>query len=157
MHKAPIGATFIAASKKCNRKPLSDTIYKVFITILNTVGSFHNKGFLHWGCKKFWVVLSSILIAIKLNKINVKKKIKSIATFDFSTVYKTILHKLLQKVLSKIINFVLKSKVIKRNRFPKTSIYWTYKVEDTSLSKLLSGLGSSCQIFLLINIYVSLL
>ena len=51
------------------------------------------------------------------------KKAKSISTFDFSTLYTTILHKLLLKVLSEIINFVFKPKVIKRIGFSKTVMY----------------------------------
>ena len=80
------------------------------------------------------------------------KKAKFIATFDVSTVYTISVHKLLQKVISEIINFVFKPKVIKRTGFPKTSIYWTSKVEDTSLSKLLSVVASFCQMSFLINI-----
>ena len=100
MHKTSIGARFIAASYYCSTNPLSDTI-----------------------CKKFWVVQNSFPIGTKLNKINVRKKAKSISTFDFSTLYTIILHKLLLKVLSEITNFVFKYKVRKRIDFSKTFIY----------------------------------
>ena len=56
-----------------------------------------------------------------------RKKAKSISTFDFSTLYTTILYKLLLKVLSEIINFVFKPKVIKRIGFSKTVMYWTFE------------------------------
>ena len=95
--------------------------------VFNTVESFHSKSFFYSGCKKFWVVQNYFSIGTKLNKINVKKKAKSISTFDFSTLYTTILHKLLLKVLSEIIKFVFKSKVRKRIGFSKTFIYWTSK------------------------------
>ena len=125
MQKTPVGARFIVASYYCSTNPLSDTISKIFIMVFNTVESFHNKSIFYSGCKKLWVVQNSFLIGTKLNKINVKKKAKSISTFDFSTLYTTILHKLLLKVISEIINFVFKLKVIKRIGFSKTVMYCT--------------------------------
>ena len=95
--------------------------------VFNAVESFHNISFFYSGCKKFWVVQNYFPIGTKLNKINVKKKVRSISTFDFSTLHTTILHKLLLKVLSEIINFVFKSNVRKRIGFSKTFIYWTSK------------------------------
>ena len=73
------------------------------------------------------MVQNSFPIGTKLSKINVKKKAKSIVTFNFSPLYTIILHKLLLKVLSEVTNFVLKSKVRKRIGFSKTSIYWVSK------------------------------
>ena len=84
MHKTPIGARFIVASNYCSTKPLSDTTSKLFKMILNTVERFHTQSFFHSGCEKFWVVQNSFPIATKLNKINVKKKAKSISAFELS-------------------------------------------------------------------------
>ena len=127
MHKTPVGARFIVASYYCSTNPLSDTIPKIFIMVFNTVESFHNKSFFYSGCKKFWVVQNSFPIDTNVNKINVKKKAKSISAFDFSTLYTTILHKLLLKVLSEIINFAFKPKVRKRIGFSKTFMNWIFK------------------------------
>ena len=91
--------------------------------VFNAVESFHNKNLFYSGYKKLWAVQNYFPIGTKLNKINVKKKAKSISTFDFSTLHTTILHKLLLKVFSEIINFVFKSKVRKRIGFSKTFIY----------------------------------
>ena len=127
MHKTPVDATFFVASNYCSTNPLSDTICKIFIMVFNTAESFHNKSFFYSGCKKFWAVQNSFPISTKLNKVNVKKKAKSISRFDSTTLYTTILHKILLKVLSEIISFVFKSKVRKRIGFSKTVIYWTFK------------------------------
>ena len=127
MYKTPLGARFIAASDYCSTKRLSDTTPKLFKMIFNTVESFHNQSFCHSSCEKFWVVQNSFPIATKLNKINVKKKAKSISAFEFRILYTTIPDKLLLKVLSEVINFVFKSKVRKRIGFSKTYIYWTSK------------------------------
>ena len=68
---------------------------------------------------------NSFLVVTKLNKINVKKKAKSVSTFDFTTLSTTISHKLPIKVFSEVIIFVFKSKIRTRIGFSKTSIYWT--------------------------------
>ena len=140
MQKPPIGARFIVASNYCSMKPLSDTTSKLFKMILNTVESFHTQSFFHSGCEKFWVVQNSFPIATKLNKINVKKKAKSISAFELSILSTTIPNKLLLKVLSEVINFVFKSKVSKRTGFSKHIFIGLPKEleEDTSLNKLLS-------------------
>ena len=127
MHKIPVAARFIKASYYCNTNPISDTISKFVIMVFNTVESFHNKSFFYSGCKKFWVVQNPFPIGTKLKKINVKKKAKSISTFDFSTLYTAILLKLRLKVLSEIIIFFFKPKVRKRIAFSKTFMYWTSK------------------------------
>ena len=75
--------------------------------------------------KKFRVVENSFPVVAKLNKINTKKKVKSISTFDFTTPYTAIPHNLLIKVLSEVIDFVFKSKAPSRISFSETSVYWT--------------------------------
>ena len=111
--------------------------------------SFHNKSFFYSDCIKFWVVQNYFPIVTKLNKINVKKKTKSISTFEVSALYTTIPHKLLIKVLSGVINLVFKSKIRKRI----TSIgLQRNQEEDTSLNKLLSML---C-LFSIINAFSNL-
>ena len=69
IYKTPVGVRFIVASYYCSTNPLSDTISKNFKMIFNTVESFHKKFFFYLGCKKFWVVQNSFLIATMLNKI----------------------------------------------------------------------------------------
>ena len=140
MHKTSIGAICIVASNCCGTKPLSDTTSKLFKMILNTVTRFQTQSFFHSGCEKFWVVQNYFPIAAKLNKINVKKKAKSILAFEFSILSTTIPHKLPLKVLSEVINFVFKSKFRKRIGLCKhISIGLLRELEeDTSLNKLLS-------------------
>ena len=110
IHKTPAGARFIVVSYYCSTNPLSDIISKIFKMVFNTPESFHNKSFSYSCCKTFWAVQNYFPIVTKLNKINVKKKAKSISTFDFSALYTTILHKIPLTVLSEINNFVFKSK-----------------------------------------------
>ena len=127
MHKTPVGARFIVASKNCSTKPLSNVVSKVFKMLFSHVQSFHKRSHFYSSFKKFWVVQNSFPIIDKLNTINTRKKAQTISTFDFSTLYTTIPHNLLAKVLFEIVQFVFKSKVRSRLGFSNTSIYWTSK------------------------------
>ena len=71
--------SFIVAPKNCSTKAPSDTIFKIFKTIFNTVESFYNKNFFYSGCKKIWVVKNDFPIVTKLDKINIKTKAKFLA------------------------------------------------------------------------------
>ena len=130
MHKQPVGARFIVASKTCSTKPVTEVISRIFKMIFAHVESFHTKSKFYSNFKKFWVVQNSFPIIEKLKRINLKKNAKSIATFDFSTLYTTIPHDLLIKVLSEIITFVFKSSIRNRIGFSPSSIYWTSKGMD---------------------------
>ena len=78
MNKTSFGTRFTVASKKYSARSPSVAISKICKMVFNTIDSFHNKSFFHSGCKKFWVVENSFLIVIKLHKISVKTKAKSI-------------------------------------------------------------------------------
>ena len=82
MHETFNGGRFIVAFRKCNTKPLPDTLSKIFDMIFNTVESLHDKNFFYSACRKFWIVQNSFPIVTKLNKINVKRKTKS-SYFNF--------------------------------------------------------------------------
>ena len=51
--KTPNSARFVAASKNCSTKLLSNTLPKNFKIIFDTVGSFNYKSFFYLGCKNF--------------------------------------------------------------------------------------------------------
>ena len=145
------------ASNYCSTKPVFETISKILKIIFNAVESFHNKSLFYSGYKKFWVAQNYFPIATKLNTFSVKKKAKSISTFDFSTLYTTIPYKLLLNVLSEVINLAFKSKVRKRIGFSKASIYWTSKeagrthFTKQTLVKVVSFLINKCFFTLLVT------
>ena len=125
LHKTPIEARFIIASRKCSTKPLSKAVSKVFKLIQSQMENFHEKSKFYKRYRKFWVVQNSDPIIKKLFKINSKKKAKNISTFDFSTLYTTLPHADLVKVLSDIIDFASKGgrkTFISVNKF---SAYWS--------------------------------
>ena len=104
MQNTPIGgARFIVASKNCHTKPLSDLICKVLKMIFNRVKNFHRKGVFYTCSKIFWVVVNLFSVATKLNKINTKKKAKSISFFNIIMLDTIILHNFLISVLSQVL------------------------------------------------------
>ena len=130
MHKNPVGARFIVASKNCSTKPLTEVISNVFKLLYKHVESFHNKSHFYSSFKKFWVVQNSFPIVEQLDKMNSKKNAKRISTFDFSILYTTIPHNLLIDVLSEIIDLVFKSNHRNKIGFSSSSVYWTSKGKD---------------------------
>ena len=127
LHKTPIGARFIVASKTCATKPITEVISRIFKMIFTHIESFHKKSLFYSNHKKFWVVQNSFPVIEKMNKINSKRNAQNISTFDFSTLYTTLPHDLLIQVVSELIDFVFKSKVRKKIGFSETSVYWTSK------------------------------
>ena len=108
MHKHPSGCRFIIASKHCSTKSLSKAISSVFKLIFTQVEKFHkNAKFLN-NYNKFWVLQNSDPIIDILKHINRKRRAKSIATYDFSTLYTKLPHTKLIQQLSKVIDLVFK-------------------------------------------------
>ena len=90
--------------------------------------NFHDKSKFYSGYNKFWVVDNSSSILSKINKCNVKKNAKSIATFDFATLYTKIPHDRLIETLYAVIDFVFKSSSKSKRKFICTnfkSAFWT--------------------------------
>ena len=108
MHKSPSGARFIIASKHCATKPISKAVSNAFKLIFKQVDNFHSKAKFLSNYNKFWVLQNSEPILSILRTINKKKNAKSIATYDFSTLYTKLPHRQLIDRLSDIIEFVYK-------------------------------------------------
>ena len=92
MHKKPIGERFIIASKKCSTKKISKAVSSIFKLIYNQILNFHKNAKFLSNYNKFWVLQNVDPVLEKLKAINKRKNAKSIATYDFSTLYTTIPH-----------------------------------------------------------------
>ena len=66
MHKNPIGARFIVASKNCSTKTLSKVVSKVFKMLFSHVERFHKKSRFYSSFNKFWVVQNSFPVVCLL-------------------------------------------------------------------------------------------
>ena len=81
---------------------------------------------------KFWVLQNTDPILDSIKQINRKKGAKSIATYDFSTLYTKLPHEKLVKELHKLIDFCYdggNKKYIKINKWGRAS--WGKKTKDS--------------------------
>ena len=84
---------------------MSKAVSNVFKLIFGQVESFHRKAKFESPYSKFWILQNVDPVIEKLKQINKKKNAKSIATYDFSTLYTKIPHDDLISRLKKLINF----------------------------------------------------
>ena len=106
LHKNPVGPRFIKASKNCSTKPLSKAVSNVFKLMYSQIENFHCKSKFLSNYNKFRVLQNIDCVIENINIINRKKKAKSIATYDISTLYTTLPHDKLIKRLCNVIDFV---------------------------------------------------
>ena len=132
MHKDPPGARFIIASKQCSTKKISKSVSSAFKLMYNQIENFHSKAKFLSNYNKFWVLQNPDPVLTSIKRINRKKSAKSIATYDFSTLYTKLPHDKLVKELLKLIDFCFNGgnkKYIKINNWGKAS--WGKKTKDS--------------------------
>ena len=131
MHKNPVGSRLITASKNCSTKPLSKAVSNVFKLIYSQIENFHCKSKFLSNCSKFWVLQNVDPVTETINIINRKKKAKSFATYDFSTLYTTLPHDKLIKRLCNVIDFVFEGGNRTHICISKNNVaYWGKKPKD---------------------------
>ena len=108
LHKDPIGSRFIIASKQTSLKPLLKDLTCIFKLFQKQVESYNDKSRVWAGVSGFWVIQNSNPVIERINKINNRNKAKTIATFDFATLYTKIPHQLLIDALDNIVDFAFK-------------------------------------------------
>ena len=106
MHYTPSRARFIVASSCCSTKPLSKTVSVIFRKIQDQIQSFHSKAIFYANFNRYWVIKNSTPVLTRLQELNKNKRAKSIATFDFSTLYTKLPHEDLVRALHSLIDFV---------------------------------------------------
>ena len=132
MHKDPPGARFIIASKQCSTKKISKSVSSAFKLMYNQIENFHKKAKFLSNYNKFWVLQNPDPVLSSIKKINRKKGAKSIATYDFSTLYTKLPHNKLVKELWKLVDFCFdggNKKYIKIDNWGRA--YWGKKTKDS--------------------------
>ena len=132
MHKDPSGARFIIASRQCSTKKISKSVSSAFKLMYHQIENFHKKSKFLSNYNKFWVLQNPDPVISSIKQINRKKGAKSIATYDFSTLYTKLPHEKLVKELLKLIDFCFdggNKKYIKINNWGKA--YWSTKTKDS--------------------------
>ena len=131
LHKNSVGSRFIIAFKNCSTKSLSKAVTNVFKLIYSQIENFHRKFKSLSNYSKFWVLQNEDPVIENINIINRKKKVKSIATYDFSTLYTTLPHDKLIKRLCNVIDFVFEGGNRTHICISKNNVaYWGKKSKD---------------------------
>ena len=102
MHKTPSKARYIVAAAKCTNKALAKDITSVLKMFYRQIENYNAKMHKMSYIKNFWVVKNKDPVIEGLNYLSNKDKAKSIATYDFSTLYTKIPHNKLLSVLNEI-------------------------------------------------------
>ena len=105
LHKNPLKFRFIIAAPNCSIKPLSKAITKIFRLFYRQVETYNAKSFFYSQVKTFWVIQNNEHVINSIKKLNKKGSVRSMSTFDFSTLYTKIPHEKLLEVMSSITDF----------------------------------------------------
>ena len=105
LHKNPLKFRFIIAAPNCSMKPLSKAITKIFRLFYRQVETYNAKSFFFSQVKTFWVIQNNENVLNSIKRLNKRKCIRSMSTFDFSTLYTKIPHEKLLTVMGHITDF----------------------------------------------------
>jgi hypothetical protein len=108
MHKNPSKSRFILAASFCTTKELAKDITAILKMFYRQIENYNKKMHFFSHVKHFWVVKNKNPVIEALNKLSDRNKAKSVATFDFSTLYTKIPHDKLKSVLNEITDFCFK-------------------------------------------------
>ena len=95
LHKSPYKHRFIAGSSKCTTKDLSCLLTKVLCTIKDGLVRYCNTETSCNGVNNMWTLKNSTSLLLSLDQLDMHT-VKSVQTFDFSTLYTSIPHDLLK-------------------------------------------------------------
>ena len=87
MHKIPIKAGFIIASPKSSITPSGRPITSTFRLFFGQIQTYNDKCRFFIGVKTSLIVANNTLVIDVMNKLNKRRKVTSISTFEFSTFY----------------------------------------------------------------------
>ena len=124
MHKTPIGSRFIIGSKCSSLKPLGKDITRIFKVLFHHKRRYYRKAGFFTGLNNFWCVDKSSDITDTLTRINHKVNARSVASFDFSTLYTKIPHDKLIEILSQLIDSTFNDTTRKLMSVGNKRAYW---------------------------------
>ena len=108
LHKNPVKFRFIVAAPDCSIKPLAKALTKIFKLFYRQIECYNNKSYFYSHIKSFWIIQNNEDVINCINKLNRTNSVKSMSTFDFSTLYTKIPHQKLIEVLNELIDFCFK-------------------------------------------------
>ena len=105
MHKTPVGSRFIIGNPRSSLKPLTKDITAISKRFFQNLTNYYNKIKYMTGINHFWIVHNNNKLVEYIDKTNQRGKAKTIATYDFSSLYTNIPHEKLLSVLEDIVDF----------------------------------------------------
>ena len=103
LHKIPFKHRFIAGSSKCTTKDLSSLLTKVLTTVKDGLIRYNNDETSRNAVNSMWIVKNSTSLLSSLDQLDVHTA-TSVQTYDFSTLYTSILHNLLKSRITAFIH-----------------------------------------------------
>ncbi|KAJ8314953.1 hypothetical protein KUTeg_007103 [Tegillarca granosa] len=104
LHKKPYKERYIAGSSKCTTKSLSVILTQILTVVKDGLQTYSDKVYSTSGINQMWILSSSKELLDHFVS-NTLSSVKSIKSFDFSTLYTTIPHAKLKERLKQIIHF----------------------------------------------------
>ena len=133
-HKIPSKARFIVAAKKCSLKKLAQTVTKVLKMFYKQIENYNKKSHFFSHVKTFWIIQNKDPVITAIKKLNDRNKAKSIATFDFSTLYTKIPHTKLKYVLNELTDFCFNGCITSKIVIHKNEARWCHS-SNSNLNK----------------------
>lgn len=130
MHKTPIKARFIVAAKACSLKNLAKSVTAVLKRFYQQIENYNKKSRFFSHANTFWVIQNKDPVVSTLNKLSARNGAKSVATYDFSTLYTKIPHKELKFVLNELIDFCFNGCPDSKIRINNNKASWFHPPED---------------------------
>ena len=135
MHKKPYSKQrYIAASARCSTKPLSAILTKCLKVIEKQHRFIGKRYFTNHGINPMWIADNSTVVHSMVADLNRKKKVSSLRTYDFSTLYTNIPHKQLKKRLSQVIKSAFESSNKSHISVYKNDARWTNSQNEKTLA-----------------------
>lgn len=107
MHKNPVGTRFIIGNPLSSLKPLTKDVTQLCKLFLRLMTSYYKKVDYMSGTKHLWIAENNNDLIEFMERTNEKGKAKTIATYDFSSLYTHIPHDKLIFALNEIVDFCL--------------------------------------------------
>ena len=151
MHKNPVSSRFITSGKACTLSELSEKVgfcLKTLLKCAKKYSSYDSK--YHSHMKNYFIIDNNADVIKFLSHSNkLKSKHKSLATYDFKTLYTSIPHNLLKDKMKSFVERIFKRKGKKYVVPKKNGGYLTNKKSGFSIKELIE-----CINFIIDNSYV---
>ena len=149
MHKNPVGSRFIAGSKICSIKPLSQYFSKALKLILHHMKLYSRTVLERANINYYWIVDNSLDFMDKIKDI----RMEHMQTYDFSTLYPALPQAEIKKQFSKIFNKVFKREGKQFINVNFHTAYFSSKQNNRGCSFRLTDMIEILE-FMLDNIYI---